>query len=158
MFLRAKKRLKDGKLHHYWSIVENRRTACGRVVQRHVLYLGEINDSQMESWCRTIEILEHGQVRPTQVALYPGGRRAAALDCEVIHVRMADVELHRPRQWGACWLACELWSWLKLDSFWLEKLPPSREGTRWKNVLQTLVCYRLISPGSEWKFGSCQRH
>ena len=43
MFLRAKTRFKDGKEHRYWSIVENRRTASGRVVQRHVLYLGEIN-------------------------------------------------------------------------------------------------------------------
>ncbi len=151
MFLRAKKRYKDGKLHRYWSIVENRRTAGGRVVQRHVLYLGEINDSQMESWCRTVEVFQHGETQPKQVALYPEDRKASSLDCEAIHIRMAEVELHRPRQWGACWLACELWSWLKLDSFWSERLPASREGTRWKNVLQTLVCYRLISPGSEWK-------
>jgi hypothetical protein len=39
MFLRAKTRLKDGKEHRYWSIVENRRTQGGRVVQRQVLYL-----------------------------------------------------------------------------------------------------------------------
>ena len=134
-----------------WSIVENRRTASGRVMQRHVLYLGEINDSQKESWCQTIEILEQGQTQPKQVALYPENRKAASLECDVIHVRTTEMELHRPRQWGACWLACEIWRCLKLDDFWLERLPPSREGTRWKNVLQTLVCYRLIAPGSEWK-------
>jgi hypothetical protein len=33
----------DGKQHRYWSVVENTRVAGGRVVQRHVLYLGEIN-------------------------------------------------------------------------------------------------------------------
>lgn len=38
-----------------------------------------------------------------------------------------------------------------LDKFWREKLPPSREGTRWNDILQTLVCYHLIAPGSEWK-------
>ena len=46
MFLRHKIRRKDGKEHRYWSIVENRRVSGGRTVQRHVLYLGEINDTQ----------------------------------------------------------------------------------------------------------------
>ena len=32
--------------HEYWSIVESCRLADGRGVQRHVLYLGEINDAQ----------------------------------------------------------------------------------------------------------------
>jgi hypothetical protein len=45
MFLRCKVRRKDGKQHRYWSVVENTRLAGRRVVQRHVLYLGEINDS-----------------------------------------------------------------------------------------------------------------
>jgi len=40
MFLRSKTCKKDGKEHRYWSVVENRRVADGRVVQRHVLYLG----------------------------------------------------------------------------------------------------------------------
>ena len=58
MYLRAKKRIKDGKEHRYWSIVESRRNLDGRVVQRQVLYLGEINDSQKTAWCRTIEVLQ----------------------------------------------------------------------------------------------------
>jgi len=37
------------------------------------------------------------------------------------------------------------------DRFWAGKLPPSREGTRWLNVLKVLTCYRLIKPGSEWR-------
>ena len=41
MFLRGCKRIKDGKEHLYWSIVENRRLSDGRVAQRHVLYLGD---------------------------------------------------------------------------------------------------------------------
>src|ERR1700730_10317056 len=50
MFLRCKVRRKDGKQHRYWSVVENTRVAGGRVVQRHVLYLGEINDTQELAW------------------------------------------------------------------------------------------------------------
>ena len=58
MFVRCKKRFKDGKEHRYWSVVENVRVSGGRVVQRQVLYLGEINDSQRAAWCRSIEVLE----------------------------------------------------------------------------------------------------
>jgi hypothetical protein len=61
------------------------------------------------------------------------------------------MELHRPRQWGACWLAATLYEQLGHDQFWADRLPASREGTRWDHVLQTLVSYRLIDPGSEWR-------
>jgi transposase len=150
MFLRAKARFKDGKEHRYWSIVENRRTSGGRVVQRHVLYLGEINDSQKAAWCKTIEVFDEDQ-RPRQLALFPEDRVAPVLDCEVVQIRLNQLQLRRPRQWGACWLACQLWEQVRLDDFWSEKLPPSRQGTRWLNVFKTLVCYRLIDPGSEWR-------
>jgi len=151
MFLRAKARFKDGKEHRYWSIVENRRTSGGRVVQRHVLYLGEINDSQKAAWCKTIEVFDEGGEQPRQLALFPDDRVAPVLDCEVVQIRLNQLQLRRPRQWGACWLACQLWEQVRLDDFWSEKLPPSRQGTRWLNVFKTLVCYRLIDPGSEWR-------
>jgi DDE family transposase len=151
MFLRAHSRLKDGKEHRYWSIVENHRSAEGRVVQRQVLYLGELNDSQKQSWCRTIEVLEEGRESARQVALFPEDRPVKHADLEVIQVRLNELELHRPRQWGACWLVGLLWEQLKLDEFWAERLKPSREGTRWLNVFKTLVSYRLIDPGSEWR-------
>jgi len=61
------------------------------------------------------------------------------------------MRLCRPRQWGACWLAGQLWQALQLDDFWADRLPPNRKGTRWDQVLQVLVSYRLIAPGSEWK-------
>jgi hypothetical protein len=48
MFLRTNTHNKDGKLHRYWNMAESRRTADGRVLQRQVLYLGEINDSQKD--------------------------------------------------------------------------------------------------------------
>ena len=151
MFLRATGRIKDGKEHRYWSIVESHRTLKGRVVQRQVLYLGEINDSQKEAWWRTIEVLEQGCDGPRQVALFPEDRPRPVSAQEVIQVQLNQLELHQARQWGACWLACQLWGELKLDEFWGDKLPSSREGTRWLNVLKTLVGYRLIDPGSEWR-------
>ncbi len=151
MFLRAKSRLKDGKVHRYWSIVENRRTRGNRIVQRQVLYLGEINDNQQAAWCKTIEVLQEGQAQPQEMAIFPEDRIAPALDCEIVSIKLSELQLYRPRQWGACWLACQLWDQLGLDEFWSDKLPASRQGTRWLNVFKTLVCYRLIDPGSEWR-------
>jgi len=152
MFLRCNRRHKEGKEHRYWSIVENRRCAGGQVVQRPVLYLGEINDSQRESWCRTIEAFDPQADRTLPLALFPADRpmpeHAAGFG---VQVHLDRMELHRPRQWGACWLACELYEQLGLDRFWAHRLPESRQGTCWGDILQTLVCYRLIDPGSEWR-------
>ena len=151
MFLRAKKRLKDGKTHRYWSIVENRRVRGNRSVQRQVLYLGEINDSQKAAWCKTIDVFKDGDKKARQVAIFPEDRKPPRLDCEVVQINLSGLQLHHPRQWGACWLACHLWDQLKMDDFWSEKLLSSRKGTRWLNVFKTLVAYRLIDPGSEWR-------
>jgi len=151
MFLRYTQRKKDGKLHRYWSIVENHRGEGRRVIQRQVLYLGEINDSQKAAWCRSIEVFESGTGHWRQVALFPEDREAPELAHEVVHVCLDQLQLRRPRQWGACWLACELWRQLRLDDFWREKLRPSREGTDWLDVLKILASYRLIDPGSEWR-------
>ena len=152
MFLRAKTRRKDGKEHRYWSIVENRRSHGGRVVQRQVLYLGEINDSQQGAWCRALDVLGEGEAAPRQMAIFPADREPpAALDCDVVQVRLSELSLHEPRQWGACWLAMELWEQLDLDTFWAPRLPVNRQGTRWLNVFKTLVAYQLIEPGSEWR-------
>jgi hypothetical protein len=151
MFLRMTKRIKDGKEHRYWSIVESHRIAGGRVAQKHVLYLGEINDSQREAWWRSIEILENGKKTPRKISLFPEDRKVQSNDHDVIHVHVNQMRLHRPRQWGACWMSLLLWDQLQLDRYWAGKLPESREGTRWLNVLKILVSYRLIQPGSEWR-------
>jgi len=151
MFLRYTNRKKNGKEHRYYSLVENRRVSGGQVVQRHALYLGEINDSQQEAWRKTIEIFEEGQARPRTVALFPEDRCDQLADPDIVRIRLSGLSLHRPRQWGACWLAVQLWEQVRLDSFWAARLPVSRKGTRWDQVLQVLVTYRLLDPGSEWR-------
>jgi Transposase DDE domain len=151
MFLRCTNRKKDGKEHRYWNVVENRRLADGRVVQRQVLYLGEINGSQREAWRKTIEVFEEGATAARTMALFPEDRAVDLHDEQVVRIRLQEVELRRPRQWGACWLACTLYEELGLNRFWAERLPPSRKGTRWDLILQALSCYRFIDPGSEWR-------
>jgi len=121
------------------------------VVQKPVLYLGEINDNQREVWRKTIEVFEDGAAHPRTIALFPEDRCEPIDDRSVVQIRLKDLELRRPRQWGGCWLATHLYEQLELDHFWSEKLKPSREGTRWDKVLQTSVCYRLLNPGSEWR-------
>ena len=152
MYLRWNRRFKDGKEHRYWSIVESRRCAGGKIVQRQVLYLGEINDNQRAAWGRVIEAFDEEAQRHTQLALFPADQPVPAhAQAHGVQVRLDAMTLHRPRQWGACWLACQLYKQLELDRFWARRLPVSREGTCWSHILQTLVCYRLIDPGSEWR-------
>jgi hypothetical protein len=86
------------------------------------------------------------------LALFPADRQLLNFAAGFgVQVRLKEMELRRPRQWGACWLACHLYEQLGLDEFWAECLVDSREGTCWQHILQTLVCYRLIDPGSEWR-------
>lgn len=152
MHLKCHRRFKDGKEHRYWSIVESRRCAGGRVVQRHVLYLGEINDSQQASWLRCIEAFDPQAQQQVRLALFPEDRPvpAHAADCGV-QVRLREFSIRRSRQWGACWLFLQLWEELHLSRFWQARLPVSREGTSWYHVLVVLCAYRLIAPGSEWR-------
>ena len=151
MFLRGNKRFKDGKTHRYWSVVENRRVAGGRTVQKTLLYLGEINDSDRASWTRAIEAVdERDETR--QIHLFPEDRTPdPLLKHPTLKLRLDQIELARPRQWGGCWLALELWNRLDLDAFWQPLLPDSQKGTPWLKVLKILVAYRLLDPGSEWK-------
>lgn len=153
MFLRVKTRKKDGKVHRYWSVVENRRVGKKRVVQKQVLYLGELNDQQRAGWIRTIEAVEGRQQKARQLALFPSDLEQLPQlnNCEVVQVQLDQIQLKRPRQWGGCWLAGTLWELLDLDSFWSSRLGRSRKGTRWLHVLKTLVSYRLMDPGSEFR-------
>ena len=152
MFLRQKIRRKDGKEHRTYCVVESKRVGGGRVVQRHVLYLGEINDSQELAWRKSIEVIEEGSERPRTLSLFAEDRcDELVADASIVRLKLSQMRLVRPRQWGACWLALSLWRELKLDRFWSERLPASRKGTRWDHVLFVLVAYRLLAPGSEWR-------
>jgi transposase len=119
-----------------------------------VLYLGEINGIQEAAWRKTVELFGQDDAAPQQVALFAAEHAPDELradDFPIVRLKLSQMALRRPRQWGACWLGCELWRQLGLEVFWRECLPPSREGTRWDQVLLTLTLYRLIDPGAEWR-------
>jgi transposase len=151
LFLRAHERRKDGKVHTYWSLVENRRCADGRVVQRHVLYLGALTGAQESSWERTAQQFDAPAQGEEALPGLATERELRSKEAAAIAVHLKQFRIERPRQWGACWVALAIWNLLKLSEFWSSRLSPSREGTRWLNVLITLVIYRLLDPGSEWR-------
>ncbi|AKJ63709.1 IS1634 family transposase [Kiritimatiella glycovorans] len=150
MYLKCHRRRKDGKEHRYWSIVESVRTRRG-VMKRPLLYLGELNDSQKAQWCSALDVLDESTDSVRQISLFPEDRTPPPEVSHPVRIRLSRLSLHHPRQWGGCWLAMELWNELDLDRFWSPRLPASRKGTGWLHVLKTLVTYRLLDPGSEWR-------
>lgn len=151
MHLKTHRRNKDGKEHRYFSVVENRRLRTGKVAQRRVLYLGEINDSQQAAWRKTLEVFDESEQRFTELSLFPEDRDLPGDAVNSIQIKLDQMELHRPRAWGNCWLGCEIWRQLRLDEFWSTQLPSRREAVPWERVLQLLVVNRLIDPGSEFR-------
>jgi hypothetical protein len=114
--------------------------------------LGEINDSQELAWRKAIAVFEEGAAQPRTLSLFPEDRCEGLLpDASIVRLKLSEMRLCRPRQWGACWLVLTLWRELQLDRFWAERLPASRKHTRWDDILLVLVAYRLLAPGSEWR-------
>jgi len=150
VFLRSANRKKDGKDHRYYSIVENRRVPGGQTVQRTVLYLGEINDQQQTAWRKTLQVFDEQEQRSTTISLFPDDHEIPADAVDSVPVKLSGLELRRPRTFGNCWLACELWHQLGLDEFWQQQLPEARESVSWEKVLRLLVVNRLLDPGSEF--------
>jgi transposase len=150
MYLRSNKRIKDGKEHRYFSVVESRRLSTGKVAQRAVVYLGEINDSQQAAWRKTLEVFDEEQQRYTPLSLFPEDLPVPNDALDSVQVKLSEMKLERARPYGNCWLACELWRQLRLDEFWTQKLAAGREQVAWAQVLELLVVNRLLAPDSEF--------
>lgn len=151
MFLRGTNRKKDGKNHRYFSVVENRRLTSGNIVQRTVLYLGEINDTQESAWLKTLAVFDEEEHRSRELSLFPDDREIPEEAVDSLQVKLSGMELRRPRAFGNCWMACEVWRELGLDDFWQQRLPEGREAVSWEKVLRLLVVNRWIEPGSEFR-------
>jgi transposase len=150
MFLRSYKRKKNGKWHEYFSVVENRRVAADKAVQRTVLYLGEITSSQENRWRKTLEVFDEDTGRHEQKMLFADHATISESNLDAIKVKLSQMQLCRPRAFGNCWLACRLWQGLGLDEFWQQRLDESRGDIAWSKVLKLLVTNCLIDPASEF--------
>jgi hypothetical protein len=151
MFLRSHRRWKDGKAHRYWSVEESRRLRSGRVAQRRVLYLGEINDSQQAAWRKTLEVFDEVEQRARTLSLFPEDRELPADALDGVQVKLQEMELRRARAFGSYWLGCELGQELGLGEFWEARLGAGREEVPWAKVLELLVVSRWVAPGSEFR-------
>jgi transposase len=151
MFLRSTNRKKDGKDHRYFSVVENQRVGADKTVQRTVLYLGEMNDTQQAAWRKTLDVFDENKQDYRSLSLFPEDREVPADAVDSLQVRLSGLELRRPRPFGNCWLASEVWRELGLTEFWQTRLPEGREAVSWEKVLRLLVVNRLLEPGSEFR-------
>jgi transposase len=147
MFLRELRPKKDGKEHSYWSLVETVRTPEGPR-QRTLCYLGELNSSAQARWQKTIAVFnEQGESR--QLKLFPSEVEPPENDPDVARVLLKKVRLERPRQFGNCFVALELWKRLGLDDFWQAQLDQEPAEVPWSRVAAVLAINRLCAPGSE---------
>jgi hypothetical protein len=149
MFLRSHRRLKDGKPHAYWSLVETVRTPLGPR-QRTLCYLGELNGSAQSRWLKSIEVFnEQGESR--QLKLFPADAVPAEDDAQVARVLIDRVRLERTRRFGECFLGLELWRRLQLDRFFESAMdqPDDEAEVPWSRVAALLAINRLCDPGSE---------
>jgi hypothetical protein len=151
VFLKTHRIFKDGKRHIYYSLCESLRVSRKRVLQRQVLHLGELNTTQLESWQRSIEVVEEDG-RRHQMRLFTDRRKeevAAAAPGDVAEVVLSSLVVRRPRQFGACWIGCKLWEELELGEFWQRALGEEVGAVPWEKVVELLAVNRLIAPRSE---------
>jgi len=150
MYLKTHRRKKNGKVNEYYSIVEKRKVANECYVQKTVLYLGEISDSQKKSWNKSIKVLneQNQPVHKTLFALHNDVDICENIDA--IPLRLSEIKLQKPRAFGDCWLGCEIWDQLELDTFWSSRIDTSKSPVAYSKVLKLLSVNRLIKPGSEF--------
>ena len=155
MYLKCHKRLKDGKTHHYWNVVEHIGGTSGRRFERQVIYLGELGIEGKCAWEERVGRIAGEGRRPEQLLFELPDERLATdgtgLKAESVKIQLSNFSLRHPRQYGGCWTFCKLWDLLELDGFWTALLPVSRKGTPWLDVLKILCANRLVDPSSEWR-------
>jgi len=150
MFLRSYQRKKNGKVHRYYSVVENRRVANDRVAQKTVLYLGEITSDQENAWRKTLKVFDADQSKPVYKCLFATEEEFCGEDIDTIGVRLSQLRLSKPRSFGDCWLGCQIWEALQLDAFWQKRIDHYKTTVPFSKVLKLLVINRLMKPGTEF--------
>src|ERR1700745_1985323 len=145
MFLRQHGRIRNGKEHSYWSLVETVRTADGPR-QKTLCYLGELNGSAQARWLKTVEVFNE-QGEREQLKLFPAQVETPADDPQVARVWVNRVRLERMRQFGACWLGVELWRRLELDRFFEARLDKQAADVPWSRVVAMLAINLWCAPG-----------
>jgi transposase len=149
MFLRRYVRIKSGKKHAYFALVESVRTDAGPR-QQVVAYLGELNADQERRWQRTV-VFHNRQGDAQQLRLFPDDDDVVLPDDpEIVRVRVSDVSWSNARRFGDIYLARWLWNLLDLDNIVNRHLPQGKETVRPADVIAIEVINRLCEPCSEF--------
>ncbi len=152
MYIAASRRRKNGKCHTYHRVMEKRCIGDGRWVTRQVAYLGEISNQQEDSWRRALKVFDPQRGQSEVMTLFARPEVVPANELRSLAIELDKMALRRPRDYGDCWLGCELWKQLELDRFWAHRLAAEGRGdVPWERVLTLLVINRLIDPGSEFR-------
>ena len=147
MFLKAHRRAKDGKQHHYYSLVESVRTARGPQ-HRTLAYLGELNTSCELAWRKSIAVF-NGEGEECQLELFASDAPDLPAGGRVAQVLLDRVRWERARDFGEVFLAWHLWRLLGLDQLLGRLLPDGDESAPWHVMAFVLAAARLIDPSSE---------
>jgi transposase len=149
MFLRPYKRIKDGKEHTYYALVESERTPEGPR-QRTVAYLGELNHDQARRWQRTV-VFHNRQGDAQQLRLFPDDEAVVLPDDpDIVRIRLKQVGWTNARRFGDVWLAWQLWRRLGLDEIVGRHVPPTKHTCRPADIVAIEVINRLCAPCSEF--------
>ena len=81
---------KDGKVHRYFSIVENHRVACNKTVQR----------TAQAAWRKTLSLFDEQEQEYENLSLFPDDREIPADAVDSLQVKLSGLELRRPRLLG----------------------------------------------------------
>ena len=151
MFLKANKRIKDGKEHIYYTLNESTRISKNRTVQRTILHLGELTTSQHHRWRHTIDVISERDDTQQMELLTEDEhqRRGSPADPDVMAIKLSTLQVKNSKEIGSCWVGAKLWNMLELDRFWADRLEGLRGEVPWAKVAELLAVNRLCDPGSE---------
>ena len=140
MFLRAYRRVKDGKSHTYFALVESYRTQRGPR-QRIVTELGELSADDQHRWQRTA--IFHTRHRDDkQLTLFVDDEHIPLPDDpNVVRIRLGKVGWTNARAFGDVWLGLQLWQRVGLDEIVSRYLRTGRETV----PPATMVAIEVIS-------------
>ena len=145
MYLKTHTRKKNGKYHAYYSIVEKRKVSGGRYVQKRALHLGEISDSRKKAWQKSIQILNE-ENKPVYKSLFAVDEATQTChDVDTIPIKLSKMKLSKPRAFGDCWLGCEIWDQLGLDTFWSERIDSGKSPVEFSKVLKLMAVSAMLN-------------
>ena len=146
MFLRRFQRVKNGKVHSYFALVESYRTAKGSR-QRIISYLGELEPGEESGWAQLGRGLDgKAPPSPTLFDVEPADNVG---DDETVRVDLRGIRMERLRAFGDVWLALGVWRLLELDELLKKLMPEGREDVPWPTVVAILAIARFCRPKSE---------